>query len=89
VPGIADAVKYESLADREIRLAREAGLFDGLEGYGKPLPNIDDRDEDWWINSSGPEQRRVAFFVGPLRVRARAVTTWLVKHEAGYGRRLQ
>lgn len=38
------------MADRQIRLARESGLFDGLAGLGKPLPGIDDPvDEDWWI----------------------------------------
>jgi Domain of unknown function (DUF1992) len=44
------ARRNESLADRQIRLARESGMFDGLDGYGKPLPGIDEpHDDDWWI----------------------------------------
>jgi hypothetical protein len=43
-------LRRESLAEREIRLAREAGHFDGLPGTGKPLPGIDgETDQDWWI----------------------------------------
>lgn len=42
--------KSESLADRQIRQARESGSFDGLPGSGKPIPGIDDpHDDDWWI----------------------------------------
>ena len=42
--------KGESVADRQIRLARESGSFDGLPGLGKPIPGIDDpHDHDWWI----------------------------------------
>jgi Domain of unknown function (DUF1992) len=42
--------RHESFADRQIRLAKEAGAFDGLDGQGKPLPGIDGLpDEDWWI----------------------------------------
>jgi hypothetical protein len=41
--------RYESEADRQIRLAREAGVFDSLSGVGLPLPGLDDPDEDWWI----------------------------------------
>jgi hypothetical protein len=44
------APKQESVADRQIRIAREEGAFDGLAGTGKPLPGIDDpHDDDWWI----------------------------------------
>jgi hypothetical protein len=44
------ATRRESLAEREIRLAREAGHFDALPGIGKPLPGIDgEPDDDWWI----------------------------------------
>jgi hypothetical protein len=40
----------ESLADRQIRIAQEAGAFDRLDGQGKPLQGIDGLpDEDWWI----------------------------------------
>ena len=42
--------RRESHVDRQIRLARESGSFDDLAGNGRPLPGIDDvDDEDWWI----------------------------------------
>ena len=42
--------RRETLAERQIRLAREAGAFDDLPGTGAPLTGLDDApDEDWWI----------------------------------------
>lgn len=41
--------RYESIADKLIREAQERGEFDNLPGAGKPLPNLDRRDPDWWI----------------------------------------
>ncbi len=43
------ASRRESHVDRQIRLARESGAFDALDGTGQPLRGIDDVDEDWWI----------------------------------------
>jgi hypothetical protein len=40
----------EILADAKIREAQEQGLFDGLPGAGKPIPDIDEPyDELWWV----------------------------------------
>ncbi len=40
---------FESIADRRIQAGREAGLFDGLSGAGKPIPDIDQqREPGWW-----------------------------------------
>lgn len=42
----------ETVADRIIREAMEAGEFDDLAGQGKPIPGagtVD--DEGWWIRS--------------------------------------
>ncbi|HZG91216.1 MAG TPA: DUF1992 domain-containing protein [Pseudonocardia sp.] len=42
--------RYESLIDRQIRLAAERGHFDNLAGAGKPLPGLDEPDDDlWWV----------------------------------------
>jgi hypothetical protein len=42
--------QHETFADRQIRLAKEAGAFDGLSGEGQPIRGIDGpADEDWWI----------------------------------------
>lgn len=41
---------WESLADRRVREAMEAGEFANLPGFGKPIPGIDQPlDENWWI----------------------------------------
>ena len=40
---------FEEISDRRIRAGREAGLFDGLEGAGKPIRDIDRiRPPGWW-----------------------------------------
>ncbi|WP_252440157.1 J-domain-containing protein [Pseudonocardia humida] len=42
--------QYESLVDRQIRLASERGAFDDLPGKGKPLPGLDGPDDElWWV----------------------------------------
>jgi hypothetical protein len=50
----------ESLPERLIREAIEAGEFDHLEGQGKPLPGAGQPDDDlWWVRAwvkrSAPE----------------------------------
>jgi len=41
--------KFESIADRRIREAREAGYFDNLPGAGKPIADLDqERPAGWW-----------------------------------------
>jgi hypothetical protein len=38
------------IADNKIRAAIEAGEFDNLPGYGKPIESIDEPyDPHWWI----------------------------------------
>jgi Domain of unknown function (DUF1992) len=44
--------KFESLAERKIREAQAEGQFDSLPGFGKPIPDLDDPDdENWWIKN--------------------------------------
>jgi hypothetical protein len=41
---------YETLPERLIREAMEAGEFDELPGAGKPLPGAGVPDDDlWWV----------------------------------------
>src|SRR3954453_8181730 len=41
---------YESLIDRQIRLAAERGDFDDLPLAGKPLPALAEPDDElWWV----------------------------------------
>jgi hypothetical protein len=40
----------ELVAENRVREAIEAGQFDNLSGYGKPIPDIDEPyDPDWWV----------------------------------------
>ena len=40
---------FEEISDRRIRAGREAGLFDNLEGTGKPIKDIERiRPPGWW-----------------------------------------
>ena len=42
--------RYESLPERLIREAIDAGEFDDLPGAGKPLPGAGVPDDDlWWV----------------------------------------
>jgi hypothetical protein len=42
--------RHETLVDRQIRLAQERGDFDNLPGKGKPLPWLDEPDDElWWV----------------------------------------
>ncbi len=44
--------RYESVIDRQIRMAQQRGDFDDLPGKGKPLPGLDGPDdENWWVRS--------------------------------------
>ena len=40
------------IADNKIRAAIEAGEFDNLPGFGRPIASIDEPyDPNWWIRS--------------------------------------
>jgi hypothetical protein len=44
--------RFESVVEKQIREAQERGEFDDLPGKGKPLPGLEDADdEDWWVRA--------------------------------------
>ena len=49
--------RYESFQERLIREAIERGEFDGLKGFGKPLPLKNPHDPDWWIKDKIERER--------------------------------
>jgi hypothetical protein len=62
-------VSSESWAERQIREAMERGEFDDLPGAGKPLPNIDQpNDEMWWLREK-LRQENVSLLPPALAVR--------------------
>ncbi|MGA7758868.1 MAG: DUF1992 domain-containing protein [Ilumatobacteraceae bacterium] len=43
---------WESWTERQIDEGRRAGLFDGLDGEGKPIEGLDGpHDEEWWVKA--------------------------------------
>jgi hypothetical protein len=44
-------VNWETWVDKQIREGQERGEFDDLPGHGKPLEDIDRRDELWWVRA--------------------------------------
>lgn len=45
-------VSWESFVERQIREAQEAGEFDHLPGFGRPIPELDEpEDELWWVKN--------------------------------------
>ena len=49
---------FEEIADRRIRAGYEAGLFDGLEGAGRPIRDIDKvRPPGWWATRLATRER--------------------------------
>ena len=45
-------LSWESWTEKQIEQGRRDGLFDGLDGEGKPIDGLDGpRDEDWWVKA--------------------------------------
>ncbi len=43
---------WESWTEKQIEDGRRAGLFDGLDGEGKPIEGLDGpHDEEWWVKA--------------------------------------
>lgn len=43
---------WESWTEKQIEDGRRAGLFDGLDGEGKPIEGLDEpHDEEWWVKA--------------------------------------
>ena len=45
-----EKLRWDSLAERQIRQAQQAGYFDNLSGAGQPLADLDEPfDPLWWV----------------------------------------
>lgn len=45
-------LSWESWTEKQIEEGRRAGLFDGLDGAGKPIEGLDGpHDDDWWVKA--------------------------------------
>ncbi len=51
-------VSWESFVERQILDAYAAGEFDNLPGFGKPMPELDEPDdESWWLKNLVKRER--------------------------------
>lgn len=51
---------FETIADRRIAAAREAGLFDDLALRGRPIPDLDrQRPPGWWASRLIKRERSI------------------------------
>jgi hypothetical protein len=49
---------WASWTERQIDEGRRAGLFDGLDGEGRPIEGLDGpHDEDWWVKAKLRRER--------------------------------
>jgi hypothetical protein len=84
-------LSWESWTEKQIEEGRRAGLFDGLDGHGKPIEGLDGtRDDDWWIKA---KLRREEFEYLPPTIAIRgerdaAVAAALAADDEGEARRL-
>ena len=45
-------LRWQSWTEKQIEEGRRAGLFDGLEGAGRPIEGLDGpHDEEWWVKA--------------------------------------
>ncbi|MGB5758968.1 MAG: DnaJ family domain-containing protein [Acidimicrobiales bacterium] len=74
---------FESIADRRIREARAAGLFDDLPGAGKPLPDLhQERESGWWAcRAIALERDKARYEELADRIRAETVHLWRLDSE--------
>lgn len=65
-------VSFETWIDRQIRDAKEHGLFDGLPGAGAPQRTLAEADDPHWWAKQLLKREDVSFLPPALEVRVRA-----------------
>ena len=62
-------INWDRLSEERIRAAQEAGEFDQLLGFGKPIPGIDEpHDELWWVKDK-LKREQIAALPPALQIR--------------------
>jgi hypothetical protein len=60
---------WESWTERQIEEGRRAGLFDGLDGEGKPIDGLDGpHDEEWWVKAK-LRREKIAYLPPTIAIR--------------------
>lgn len=65
-------LSFDSWIDVQIREAKERGLFEELQGAGKPLANLREADNPMWWAKQLLRREDVSFLPPALEVRVRA-----------------
>jgi hypothetical protein len=84
-------VTWGSWTERQIEEGRRAGLFDGLDGEGRPIDGLDGpHDEEWWVKAK--LRREKVDWLPPTiairRERDAAIAAALVAADEGEVRRI-
>jgi len=79
-------MSWESWIDQQIREAREAGLFDNLQGAGKPLASLaEGYDPLWWVKQL-VQREKISVLPPSLemlrKVESEMVAVWKLGDEA-------
>jgi hypothetical protein len=60
---------WQAFAERRIREAQEQGFFDRIEGFGRPIPGIDQPlEENWWLKRKLKEETSRCLLAIPAQV---------------------
>lgn len=73
---MTDLIAWDVIAEERIRAAQEEGRFDNLPGFGKPIPDLDRRDPNWWIKRKLKAER--LSFLPPV-LEARIAREWTLE----------
>lgn len=68
-------MSFETWIDRQIREAQERGDFDNLPLAGKPLPSLDEPDDELWWVKSYLRRERLTYLPPSLALRKEAEDT--------------
>ncbi len=84
-------VSWESWTERQIEQGRRAGLFEGLDGAGRPIEGLDGpHDEEWWVKAK-LRREEIAYLPPTIAVRAEreaAIAAAVAAADEGDARRL-
>jgi hypothetical protein len=84
-------VSWESWTEKQIEEGRRAGLFDGLDGEGKPIEGLDEpHDEEWWVKAK-LRREKIDYLPPTITIRGErdaAIAAALDAHDETEARRL-
>jgi hypothetical protein len=84
-------LSWESWTEKQIEEGRRAGLFDGLDGMGRPIEGLDGpHDEEWWVKAK-LRRENIDYLPPTIAIRGErdvAVAAALAARDEGEARRI-